>query len=149
MNLSALTETGPTCVHFASVQEVAAFLEHPCDLAVFHLRGAELGSEAQVFSRVARAMGFPAWFEHHRDALGDGLRDLAWHPAHGYLLIVWDAEEASARALEVLRHSWECSAPSWHVPSDHDEFGPLHPTPFHLVLVGQESRVFSDPAGEG
>ncbi|WP_102126280.1 barstar family protein [Deinococcus planocerae] len=147
MNLSALTETGPRCVHFASVAQVAAFLEHPRDLAVFHLRGAELRSEAELLAGLAHAMAFPPWFAYSLDALEGCLRDLAWHPACGYLLIVWDAETGAPGVLRRLREAWQRCAPFWHSPDGSDVWSPPRPTPFHLVLVGQEERVF--PPSEG
>lgn len=111
MNLSALTEPGPECVHFASVAEIAAFLERPCDLAVFHLSEADLRSGRELLTRIAREMEFPAWFGENFDALNDCLRDLDWHPAPGYVLIVWDAEMGTPDVLHALRRSWEFCAP--------------------------------------
>ncbi len=52
-----------------------------------HLVGEQIATKAALLHACATAFHFPNYFGHNWDALEDSLRDLAWLPAKGYLLL--------------------------------------------------------------
>ena len=60
------------------------------------LRGCE--DKASLLLRLAKALDFPAGLGRNWDALDDALRDLAWLPASGYVLLFEQAHELRDRA---------------------------------------------------
>ena len=58
--------------------------------------------KAELLSRFACALHFPAWFGHNWDALADCLTDLSWLPAHHYRLELADPQALRAAAPETL-----------------------------------------------
>lgn len=58
------------------------------------------GDSAALFARFAAALGFPEWFGHNWDALGDSLGDLSWRPSGGYVLLIEHAGAWRAAAGE-------------------------------------------------
>lgn len=56
------------------------------------------GKEAWL-GRIARALGFPAWFGGNWDALEDCLTDLSWHEAEGHVLLIEGAGAADERGI--------------------------------------------------
>ncbi len=76
---------------------------------VYRLEGREIGGKAELLSRSAEALRFPAYFGHNWDAFEECLSDIAWGP-EGPALLLFDragrfaaAEpEQFAVALEIL-----------------------------------------------
>lgn len=76
---------------------------------VYPLEGREIGGKADLLSRSAAALRFPAYFGHNWDAFEECLNDMSWEPA-GPALLLFDqagrfaaAEPAQfAVALEIL-----------------------------------------------
>ena len=66
----------------------------------FRIDLAGCGDKADVLDRIARALRFPAWFGHNWDALADCLGDLAWLPASGYRITLFNAQDLQAAAPE-------------------------------------------------
>ncbi len=58
--------------------------------------------KAELLARLAKALGFPAWFGHNWDALADCVTDLGWRPAVGYVLILENAAELQQVQPEVF-----------------------------------------------
>ncbi len=58
--------------------------------------------KSELLARVAKALGFPAWFGHNWDALADCVTDLGWRPAVGYVLILENAAELQQSQPEVF-----------------------------------------------
>jgi RNAse (barnase) inhibitor barstar len=59
---------------------------------VAHLDGSRMREEYEILEQFATALRFPAYFGWNWNALFDCLRDLSWHPADRYLVIVHHAE---------------------------------------------------------
>jgi hypothetical protein len=55
-----------------------------------------------LLARLAKALGFPAWFGHNWDALADCMTDLGWRPAEGYVLILEHGAELRESQPEVF-----------------------------------------------
>ncbi len=76
---------------------------------VYRLEGREIGGKADLLSRSAEALRFPAYFGHNWDAFEECLSDMSW-AAEGLALLLFDhagrfaaAEpEQFAMALEIL-----------------------------------------------
>lgn len=52
-----------------------------------HLDGTKITTKDALLNELAQAMQFPAYFGKNWDALEECLRDLAWLPAKGYILL--------------------------------------------------------------
>ena len=70
----------------ASVDYILATVQ-PYGWQPAHLVGEQIASKAALLHACASAFHFPTYFGHNWDALEDSLRDLAWLPAKGYLLL--------------------------------------------------------------
>ena len=87
-----------------------------------YLAGKQITSKAALLRACAATFHFPAYFGHNWDALEECLRDLAWLPAKGYLLLYDDVstlarqqpqEWATALAIfhEVATHWHQVNIP--------------------------------------
>jgi hypothetical protein len=86
-------------------------------------------AKAGLLSGLARAGGFPDRFGGNWDALQDGLRDLSWAPAEGYVVLLDGWAEWADRAPDdaaVLADVLGAAAAWW---ADNG-------TPFHALLRG-------------
>lgn len=125
-----LRETTWRAVHFLSPHEetdLAARLGGSL-LAVFEADGEHMATKDGLLAEVARAMHFPHDFGMNWDALDDYLRDLAWEPSGGYILIVRNADSlwsSASHLAGMLIESWLLAA----------EFWGKRDKPFHLVFV--------------
>ena len=82
------------------------------------LRGCE--DKASLLLRLANAMDFPAGLGRNWDALDDALRDLAWLPASGYVLLFDGASElrdADETSFDTVLEILDEAATDW---ADHD-----------------------------
>lgn len=117
------------CIHFAQPKEVATTqIEIGRDLAVFEVDGAQIRTEADLFSAVAKEMQFPDYFGMNWDAFDECLRDMEWLPSKGYVLLFRSAEQfwcQSSTLAGAFVESWLFAAEEW---SDKG-------TAFHLVFV--------------
>lgn len=73
---------------------------------------ARIDARDDVLERIARALGFPAWFGRNWDALEDCLGDLSWRGAAGGHVIVFDAFP-QGDALGVLLDVLASAAADW------------------------------------
>ena len=118
------------CVHFVPKSEVIPSAKEfeGRGIKAFEIRGEKVRSVDDLFSCIAAAMEFPDYFGNNWNALDECLRDLEWHDAKGYVLVVHDAEELWRRETRVMGtflQSWLFSAEEWG----------RHDTPFHLIFV--------------
>ena len=65
---------------------------------VFRIDLSGVQEKGGLLSAIARAMAFPEWFGHNRDALLDCLADLGWCPAEGYVVILEHCDGIHGRA---------------------------------------------------
>ena len=82
------------------------------------LRGCE--DKASLLLRLAKALDFPAGLGRNWDALDDALRDLAWLPASGYVLLFDGASElrdADETSFDTVLEILDEAATDW---ADHD-----------------------------
>jgi hypothetical protein len=56
----------------------------------------------EFLARLGRALGFPARFSPNWDGFADGVTDLSWRPASGYVLILEHAQDLQAVEPEVF-----------------------------------------------
>jgi len=78
------------------------FVRFEADIAAAHGKG-------EVLAELARAIEAPGWFGHNWDALADALGDLSWHPAPGYVLLLYGehpGEETLADILQATVEFW-------------------------------------------
>jgi hypothetical protein len=99
------------------------------DLVQVDLRGAD--DKDEVLERIARALGFPAWFGGNWDALEDCLQDLSWRTGEGHVLLVRGFADLPADELGVLLDVLASSAAYWA------ERG----RPFFAVLIDPERSL--------
>jgi RNAse (barnase) inhibitor barstar len=126
----ALSVVTWACVHFVDAEEaVHAFAEPAGDRIVrLAIDGRTLQSDQDVFSAVAKAFAFPDYFGRNWDAFDECLRDLAWLPAGGYVLVVEHASslwERAPKSAGKLIDSWLFVAEDWA----------QNGISFHLVFV--------------
>lgn len=67
------------------------------ELAAYRIELADCGDEATLFDRMAATLALPAGFGRNWDALADCLRDPAWCPANGYVLLFAHAADLHTR----------------------------------------------------
>jgi RNAse (barnase) inhibitor barstar len=80
-----------------------------------------------LLKRIARKLGFPAYFGMNWDALNDCLTDMSWRPAAGYVLLFknWGAfARNDPGSGETARHIFEEAAKYWQEKS----------VPFYVIL---------------
>ncbi|PWK85295.1 barstar family protein [Fulvimonas soli] len=73
--------------------------------------------KADLLRRLARAFELPAHFGGNWDALADSLRDLAWLPAPGYVLLLDranDLRDGSRETYATLRRLLDATTREWH-----------------------------------
>jgi RNAse (barnase) inhibitor barstar len=118
------------CIHFVSLKEEAT-LRAKLDgsgLLVFDIQGASIATEEDLFSAVAKGLRFQDYFGKNWDALDECLRDMAWLPAKGYVLLVRDAEQfwqQAGRVAGAFVEAWLFAAEEW------SRYG----VPFHWVFL--------------
>jgi RNAse (barnase) inhibitor barstar len=72
----------PNHVDMKQIQAIAKRAGFAC----FHIDGKNIQRKEQLLNHVATAMHFPTTFGHNWDALEEGLTDLEWVDADGYIL---------------------------------------------------------------
>ncbi|MEV4703380.1 barstar family protein [Actinoplanes sp. NPDC049316] len=110
-------------------------------IAVARLDGAALPDEDSVFLGFYEAFRFPDYFGWNWDALSDCLRDLGWHTADRYLILIDHAERAlggDRRQRRLLFSTLRRAAAEWANPM---LSGRAHPVPFQVVLVCSPEEV--------
>jgi RNAse (barnase) inhibitor barstar len=112
-------------------------------LAAGLIRGESLRTREGVFTEFATAFGFPTYFGHNWDALGECLSDLSWlETERGIGIVIQSGEHAFGEDPSVLRHLVDVlhdAARSWAAPSEHG----VSSTPVPLLVLIQ----FSEEAG--
>lgn len=91
-----------------------------------------------AFAQFDRGLRFPEYFGWNWDALADCLRDLAWLPADGYLIVIRNAERLLAdepAEREVLFRVLRVSARDWARPVGREG------VPFNVVLMCPPAQV--------
>ena len=68
--------------------------------ALFEAGLAAVSSKGEFLAAVAQAIKAPEWFGHNWDALADALGDLSWHPAPGYILLLYNGGETLGLSTE-------------------------------------------------
>ncbi len=68
--------------------------------ALFEASLAEVQGKGEFLAAVAQAVKAPEWFGHNWDALADALGDLSWHPAPGYVLLLFGGGETLGLSAE-------------------------------------------------
>ncbi len=83
-------------------------------LAFFHVQGDDIRRKEELLQAVATALRFPEYFGNNWDAFEDCLRDMSWHPARGYLMVLDrfsrfadHAPDEFATALDILKDAAE------------------------------------------
>jgi RNAse (barnase) inhibitor barstar len=133
LDIGTLSTPSWQCIHFTSTHVVPAIdgqlLERGIVSAVVDAPGA---TTASLLQAVSAALRFPDYFGENWDALDDCLKDMAWLPAAGCVLFVYQARclwqqngEDAARLLE----AWLVAAEFWAEKS----------VPLHLVFVWERS----------
>lgn len=97
---------GPGPVYMAPLSDAAAAAI--CVLARsrgFHCCRVDLAGcleKSELLERIAQALEFPARLGRNWDALADGVTDLGWRPALGYVLVLENAAELQRVQPEVF-----------------------------------------------
>ena len=118
------------CVHFVSSKDKATISAQLAGsgLQVFAIPGAAIKTEEDLFSAVATALQFPAYFGRNWDAFDECLRDMTWLPSKGYVLVVRDAGQLWKQASHVAGafvEAWLFAGEEWG----------CHGVPFHLIFL--------------
>jgi hypothetical protein len=58
------------------------------DLAFFSLQGTDIRGKDRFLQTAAEVLGFPDYFGNNWDAFEDCLKDMSWHPAEGYMIVL-------------------------------------------------------------
>lgn len=127
MRLIDLKEVSPVAVHFIRPADIKADLG-TLDLSVMEGSLARVTTDKELFGVVSAAMRFPSYFGNNWDALDECLGDMEWLPAHGYLLVLHEAEKGWSQSPYVLGRfvtSWLEACEYWTEKQ----------VPFHLVFV--------------
>lgn len=112
LNPATLAVPGPVSVHFTTEAPAKAGV----DGLVAGIDGAAVQSRDELLDAIAAALEFPDYFGRNWDALDECLRDLAWLPADGYVLIVRDAGDFwhdHPGLAGRLAESWQFCADHW------------------------------------
>lgn len=83
---------------------------------VFVLAGRRIGDKTSFLAAASDAMGFPDYFGRNWDALDESIRDLAWVPATGYVLLFDRFERfthADLSAWETVLDVFRSAAEHW------------------------------------
>ena len=89
--LSRAEKAGPYRMPFASdlaLEEAAESLDYP----MHRINLSKVTDKDGFLDAIGKALDFPDWYGHNWDALADCLRDLAWLPADGHVLLFEHAE---------------------------------------------------------
>lgn len=115
------------CVHFTDSVDTSRLLRAlPTELRIVD---ATANADAPLAHVIARAFRFPDYFRGTWDSVEACLRDLAWLPAPGYVLLVRNASALWAHdyvSATQLTKAWLAAAEDWG----------QHGRSFHLVFVG-------------
>jgi Barstar (barnase inhibitor) len=104
---------------------------------LFHIDGARAQTKRRFLAVAANAMGFPEWFGGNWDAFHDCVTDLAWQPAHAYVVLLGDMQRFATNAprdFHIALTILEAAAQYW---SDRG-------VPFHVLVAGG-----TEPIGDG
>jgi len=63
----------------------------------FHVDGANVQDKRSFIRTVGKALDFPAYSAQNWDAFEESIRDLAWAPAKGYLVLFDEPDQFAAR----------------------------------------------------
>lgn len=105
---------------------------------VFFLDGARIHDKASFLAIAAEAMAVPAYFGRNWDALDECIRDLAWAPATGYLL-VYDRFDRFARADPA---AWEIALDVFRSAIEHWQ---AKGVPMYVLLRGNGTVALELP----
>src|SRR5262245_33286829 len=140
-----LRSVKPPWVHLvvlAAGQKPESVLATPPGFAVRKIDGRRGRTKQGLLAEFARALKFPADSGRNWDAFEELLADLDWLPAHGYLLMVTDADQLLAEDAEDYDTFIEIAkgvAKEWATPRQGEFARP--PIPFHVSLVVARKRV--------
>ena len=116
----------------------------PASYVVRTVAGGKCKTKAGLLSQFAHALSFPDYFGHNWDALEECLADLDWLPAHGYLIVVTEADQVLIHPdeeddyqtfIEILAEAGE----AWSTKQAEDATS--EGTPFHTVLAVMEKQA--------
>ena len=99
------------------------------DIARLDLRG--VADKEAMLARMARDLGFPAWFGGNWDALEDCLCDLSWRRGDGHVLVFTGHEALPPDELGVLIDVLRDCAADWGARG----------RPFFAVFAGTERAL--------
>lgn len=113
-----LSKPSWTCIHFVDTEQsrLICRIRLPSEILLLEANVGEAGSVTDLISAVSQAMEFPSYFGNSWDALEKCLRDMAWLPAEGYVLLLHGAGKFWATATKVagaLVESWLPCAEEW------------------------------------
>jgi RNAse (barnase) inhibitor barstar len=115
--------------------------DQPWGFVVKTINGKMCKSEKQLFSEFARIFEFPSYFGRNWDALDECITDLEWMPAHGYLILINNADEVLANAegkYDVLLRVLKRAGEEWATPQAGQWRRPA--IPFHVLLIVTEEK---------
>lgn len=108
-------------------------------LLLIEVKGAECRTKSALLDNFAERLKFPEYFGHNWDALTDCLRDLAWLPADGYLIVIHEADKFLSASpndyetfLDIVTEVgtfWASSTP------------PGRAKPFHVIFLVDSDRA--------
>jgi hypothetical protein len=86
-------------------------------LALFHVKGKDIGTKEQLLAAIADKLRFPDYFGSNWDALEDCLTDMSWHKTEGFVILCDESDTLAKQSPE----EWEIaldilhdSAKFWH-----------------------------------
>lgn len=139
-----LASLDPPHVHLAVVkpgEEAAVLLAAPAGFASRAIDGRRCRTKAALLDALAHAFSLPAPSGRNWDATEEALADLEWLPAHGYILIVADADallEGAGDDYRIFVAMLEDVGREWATPRAGE--WPRPATPFHACLVVAAGR---------
>ena len=118
-----------SCIHFADTVSGTLLQDlNERNIKTFLVDAASCSTERQLLRVIGTALNFPDYFGENWDALDECLRDMSWHPANGYLVIVRNSAELWREHLTTagkLVESWLFAAEDWS----------QRRRPFHLAFT--------------
>jgi hypothetical protein len=83
----------------------------------FHVDGSQVADKRSFIRAAGTAMSFPAYSGQNWDAFEESIRDLAWAPARGYLVLFDEPDQFAARdpeQWEVAQNILQEAVATWH-----------------------------------
>lgn len=136
--------------HSEATDRLLAFQgQRSSGLAVRFLRGRKMTTRQEMFDEFAAALQFPYYFGNNWAAFDECLADLAWLPASGYVLTIFDCGEllpGDTAQLDELLEVLERTCVEWSTPIASGEAWDRSAVPFHIILHSTAEDVPRLPA---